>query len=178
MDPARWAFQYSPNMSAPGYSQDGFTFAFPNQDGAHYLVTAVSGSMRGTLVAQYTLREISGAQEVWEWNRANNSCDYGAHAGLYFQKRGDDFSGSNPSGRFFQKNWTRLEGLGTFDVVVPLQADNWVNVNGLSDASGMAATLADLQTVGITFGGGCFAGHGLWTSTGTVLFTMNSYKLQ
>jgi len=178
MDPTRWAFQYSPNISAPGYAQDGWSFVFPIQDGAHYLVTGVSGYARGTITARYTLKELSGNPVTWEWNRANNPCDYGAHASLYFQKRGDDFTDKNPSGRFFQKTWTRLEGLGTLSMTVPLDPDHWTNILNQADPAGFAATTADLQTVGITFGGGCFAGHGLWTSSGTVLFTMESYKME
>jgi hypothetical protein len=179
MDATRWAWQFSSNVAPPATSSDGWSFTFPNVDGAHYLVHPVNGYLRGSLHVQFYLQELGGVTALWQWDRSNNGCPDGAHVSLYMQKRGDDFTATNPNGRFFQPlPFINIDNLGSYDVLVPVDPAHWINVNGQQDPAGFAATTSDLQAVGLVFGGGCFAGHGLWTDPGSVMFVMQSYRVE
>ena len=45
------------------------------------------------------------------------------------------------------------------------------------DANRFAATKAAMQEIGMTFGGGCFFGHGVSVANGTATFQLLSYSL-
>jgi hypothetical protein len=71
---------------------------------------------------------------------------------------------------------------GQFTVIVPLDVSDWDNVNGsytlAEREAGFADVLANLGKVGVVFGGGCCAGHGVDVSNGTARFTLLDYTIQ
>ncbi|MEQ1896852.1 MAG: hypothetical protein ABL971_05615 [Vicinamibacterales bacterium] len=73
---------------------------------------------------------------------------------------------------------------GGGSLTVPVTPDRWGSVFGTKGnaspaaVAGFEATLADLATVGMTFGGGCFAGHGVNISGGTARFILTSFLAQ
>jgi len=53
---------------------------------------------------------------------------------------------------------------GTFSLTVPFTPERWSDADGVfgqNNLAGFAATLAHPRYVGMTFGGGCFFGHGV-----------------
>lgn len=53
----------------------------------------------------------------------------------------------------------------------------WTDVNGQNDPGGFAAAIANPYAIGFTFGG-MFAGHGVWTTSGSATFKVNSFTVQ
>lgn len=68
------------------------------------------------------------------------------------------------------------------DITVPLTPDQWSDVYGVIGTNALAgfqAALKNTQNVGMTFGGGCFAGHGLNINPGaTYQLLVLSYGIQ
>jgi hypothetical protein len=48
----------------------------------------------------------------------------------------------------------------------------------MQDQYGFNLLLGDLQAIGMTFGGGCFAGHGLFVTGGTATFILKEFQLK
>ena len=72
---------------------------------------------------------------------------------------------------------------GSATLTVPLTADQWSSVNGKfgnADASataGFQAALKSVTSLGLTFGGGCFFGHGVNVRGGTARFVLSKYEV-
>ena len=66
---------------------------------------------------------------------------------------------------------------------VPLKPDQWSSVEGqLGNANAQATAgwnqaLKKVQYLGLTFGGGCFFGHGISVSGGTATLTISAFDL-
>lgn len=68
-------------------------------------------------------------------------------------------------------------------ISVPLAPGNWSDANGhySSDSgytAGFNATVANLQQVGVSFGGGCYYDTGIGVTSGTGSFTLNTIAAQ
>jgi hypothetical protein len=72
---------------------------------------------------------------------------------------------------------------GSMVITVPLTPANWSDVNGqvgnLNSQTlvGFAASLQNVSMVGMTFGGGCFFGHGVNVNGGTAEFQVLDYRI-
>jgi hypothetical protein len=182
MAASAWVFQYSPNMppQPSASSGGGWYFDFPSVDGVHYLVTAVSGAVTGTITLNYEV-STTGTPVFDFHTKPNNTCNTPPGAvSLYFQRRGDDITGRGTLGsyRFFTRPMVSILKAGPATLSVPLDPSQWINVWGQNDATGFAAAIADLQAIGMTFGGGCFAGHGVFVTGGTARFIATGYSVQ
>lgn len=171
-----WVFQFSPNMPSQPTPDGagGYYFYFPSQDGVHYLTqgrkTAISGTM--TLTANVLL---TGNPVFVSSDPNSNACPGGAHVDLYFQRAGDD--GQNEFYRWFANTRQSIVS-GELTYAVPLVVDNWGDVYARRDAAQFAAAMASPQAVGMTFGVGCFAGHGVYVTGGQATFTIKSFTIQ
>jgi hypothetical protein len=73
--------------------------------------------------------------------------------------------------------------LGTVDnkvvtVSCPLVSTSWSDVDGHTDPTQFAATLANMGNVGLTFGGSNGWGHGVRLVSGTSRFELLGYTIQ
>ena len=69
---------------------------------------------------------------------------------------------------------------GPVSLTVPLQGEKWTAVNGMSGVqqpNGFAAALAHPANIGLTFGGGCFFGHGVFIDGGTATLTVTGFSI-
>ncbi len=101
---------------------------------------------------------------------------------LYFQQRGDDWSGS---ARYETYRWYYTPGTimpltaGEFEMVAPLDG-NWTAIQMSSretEPGRYAAAIADATEVGFVLGGGDGYGHGVYSEGGPVRFTIISYEV-
>lgn len=172
-----WVFQYSPGMVAPSPDGGGgVLFDFPAQDGVHYLVIGRTAPMTGAIYMDYEVTLSQGATLVGPADPTNN-CPPLPHFSLYFQRQGDDVTNA----AFQSYRWFGAFNnivAGRTNLTVPLVGTLWTNVFGRQDAAGFAAALANPQVVGMTFGAGCFAGHGLFVTGGTARFHIRSFSVQ
>jgi hypothetical protein len=70
-------------------------------------------------------------------------------------------------------------GAGAFSVAVPLDAARWSSVLGARGdqaPEAFASAIADVSAMGVTFGGGCFFGHGVYVTGGTATWALTNYE--
>jgi hypothetical protein len=105
-----------------------------------------------------------------------------AYVTLMLQKQDDDY------GTDFSRWWTTYQyrgelKAGEYTLTVPLDPANWSSVFGhganTSPATlqGFHDALNNLGHVGMTFGGGCCAGHGVMVTGGTARFVLEGYSI-
>ena len=154
MDAAAWSFRYSPGMPEHPVAalNGGWQFDFPMQDGVHYLTTPMTADLRGKSITVKT--EITG-EAAYAWHADN--CNAPARARIMVQRQGDDLRSA--SGRWWADTPLDLRP-GVVTITVPIAPERWSNVEGRRD--GFEDAMANPGYVGLTFGGGCFFGHGVW----------------
>ena len=184
MNAGAWSFSYSPTMPAhPSPHPDGWSFDFPAQDGVHYLVQPVTGYVSGTVRAAFRIETTGTPFFDWRTN-PNNTCDTAASVRLYLQRRGDDFTAAKEFFRWWSNPVSYTLAQGAAKLVAPLNAAQWSSVLGKRGTDSAAATqgfeaaIADLGNVGMTFGGGCFFGHGVFVTGGTARFIATGYAVR
>jgi len=176
LDPVQWQFSFSPGM--PRNPREGLEFDFPQgpdtaaAPSVHYLTRASPGSPTGQkLIIDWEVSEVGTVVYNGALGDVANNCGPPAYFSLYLQRRGDDLKGTPGTTEFyrwFARIATLRPGLGS--AVVSLNGEGWVGVLGKSGKdypAQFAATLASLDRVGLTFGWGCFSGHGVNVQTGT-----------
>jgi hypothetical protein len=186
-----WDFLFSPGMPEhPQQVEDGWTFSFPRFEGplpcrdslasdcpsVHYLLTRGGGPIIGHYIAMTV--EISGSPEFRYKLRANNTCDAPASVRLLIQRKDDDYT------KEFHRWWSnplaiKLEP-GRHSINVPLTPDQWSSVLGKKGNAApreFAAALNDVEYIGMTFGGGCFFGHGVNVSGDEATFTLKAFAV-
>ena len=72
---------------------------------------------------------------------------------------------------------------GSQTMTIPLTPDRWSSVLGkfgnydAASLAGFSAALQNVSSLGLTFGGGCFFGHGVNVSNGTARFILSDYSV-
>jgi hypothetical protein len=177
-----WEIRYSTDVSlnarAPGQE---FSFNFPRLPGSvHYITKPATLAAGGAARATFTVTT-KGDPAFGYHTAADNTCDKPAAVHLFLQRQGDDMSGK---GRYeFYRWWSNAgvvlkEGSATLDVA--LKPALWTSVFGKTgevNPDAFAAAVGHLGNVGVTFGGGCFYGHGVSVVNGSALFTMRRFAV-
>ena len=172
-----WAIRYSPNMpSNPQLSTGGFYFDFPAPPGSVHYVTKGAASIGAVLTAKFDITA-TGAPVFNYKLEPSNTCDSSAKVRLFFQRKGDDLSAV---GDLQYYRWWSTKGYelapGAGELVVAVTPDQWTSVYGKQDPVQFQAALDNVDNVGMTFGGGCFYGHGVNVTNGTARFTLHSFN--
>lgn len=154
----------------------GYYFDFPPSPGGVDYIFRSSGAVKAgqTMSIAFSL---SGTGLV---KPCANSGTGPARLRLYFQRKGDDWSGSRQFE--FYRWWSTanvvLDALGDFTLSAVLDPAQWSSVLGRTgDAApkAFADALAKANVVGFTFGAS-FAGHGDYAD-GPVRFRLNSFAI-
>lgn len=92
--------------------------------------------------------------------------------------------GNGEFDRWWANGTSYLMADGSFQILAPLVQDgSWGSVFGKSNIydnasrAGWVKALQHVSNVALTFGGGCFAGHGVY-ATGPAQFTMQRFQVQ
>lgn len=185
MNPGQWMFQFSPGMPTnPISAGSGWQFQFPPQDGVHYLVALVSGRLVGNSISTSFSITKDAATQFTEVQPCDTNTN-GGSVRLFFQQRGDNLSGVGAYE--FYRWWSRtamlLSDLPT-GMTTAIDPSQWSSVYGKSGSSsdqittaGFYTALADVQAIGMTFGG-CFGGHGVFVTGGNATMAVTSYNIQ
>jgi hypothetical protein len=137
--------------------------------------TSISGS-----TLSMTLKVTTTGSPVFDYNsEAINTCVTPATVRPFF------WGALNPNAnesRWWSNPIAYVLGPGTVTLTVPLTGDHWMDVDGHygNDSvgqPGFLASLANVGSIGMTFGGGCFLGHGVNVSGGTATFELVSYRI-
>ena len=177
LDASKWSFFFSPGM--PEHPYPPLSFDFPSQDGVHYLLTGYDKPLTDKTAITAVIAIQSSPDAVFEYGYGinGNTCIVPASTRIMIEQRNDDLQAS--SGR-----WWSVAGLllrdGSASLTVPLTPDAWSNVDGINGIvvpDQFAAALANVGNIGLTFGGGCFFGHGVFVSSGTASFTLTKFEV-
>jgi hypothetical protein len=110
-----------------------------------------------------------------------NTCQTPAHVRPFV------WANANASGdndRWWSNPASYQLAAGSATLTVPLTPGRWSNVNGTFGTSSPAAlaaftaALRNVSSLGLTFGGGCFFGHGINVKGGTARFVLSEYRIE
>lgn len=193
MQASSWQITYSPTMPAnPSQAPDGWYFDFPVYDhepttdcrktsadqcpSVHYVTTRYNSGLNATALRIAWRVDETGAPKYQALLEPANTCLPGDGSfRLFLQRIGDPMDLSQgPSMRFWSPPTTLKSGAQS--MTVDLDQLIWTNVSGQHDANGFSAVLANLGSIGVTFGGGCFAGHGVNLNSGGSRFTTTAFE--
>lgn len=183
---------HSPSSLVPlSNNEFGLTFTLPlvasftpgvDNGSLHYLQIPFSKPLTGYAAVTFEVWvSVTGKPIVNYDLEPSNVCVSDAHARAIINT--GDYS-AQPYGRWYAHNIAIdvTEAVKRekrrYVVTVPLNADEWSGVDGeMGDSNanaqvGFATALHNVELVGLVFGGGCFYGHGLSTTGGTVTFTI------
>lgn len=176
--PVGWQQQFGAGVTL---SVKGQTFSFnvpTNPNHVNYVVKAPVAAMTGykSITVSFGITATSDAAYTYIFD-ANNTCGGPPKMTLYFQQKGDN--GQEDTFRWWAHTRFVFQP-GTQTVTIPLDPTQWGSVFGHTAStllSGWNAALANPQGAGMTFGGGCFDGHGLAMTKGSAVFTLMSYTI-
>ena len=195
---ANWSIQYSPGMptrpTAGGLGTWYFDFPtdsnYPacidspnaNCNSVNYVTDSYSSP--ATQSVTMTFQILTTGTPIFNYvMETDNTCHTPPSVRLFLERRNDDFTEE------FYRWWANpisyeLQSTsGNVTMTVPLAPDQWSSVYGKAgnyDAvafAGFQDTLSNLGHVGMTFGGGCFFGHGVNVSAGTARFILIGYTI-
>jgi hypothetical protein len=176
MEPAAWLILYSPGMPAnPSRAATGsWYFDFPVGPEAagvasvHYVTTRTNGAIANATNLRIEFAIDEHGSPTYQFRlKADNKCDPPANFSLFIQQQGDTLTAAEPYKRWWSAEMAPLKA-GAGSMTVPLNKDGkWLSVFGergdasSAAAAGFAMAKANLGALGLTFGGGCFRGHGV-----------------
>ena len=182
-----WDIRYSPGMPEhPERDGKGWRFSFPQYDGAlpcgvicpsvGYVTTRAAAPLNGLSIAITV--EITGPG-IFEYRLdPDNTCWRPAAVRLFIQRRDDD--DSQDSYRWWSNPAAINLRQGDHSLDVPLTPDQWSNVLGEKGdvvREEFYAALENVESIGMTFGGGCFFGHGVNVSGGPATFVVKKLEI-
>lgn len=181
-----WNIQYSTGVTLqaiPGML--GFQFLFPGARGsAHYLTTPYTAPLNGSLLL--SIQITSDIEPVFGYFFGpDNPCVNPAHVRLYFEhymKPPLTIADGQDDWRWWSNPAAIQLAPGTATLSVPLSPELWSDVYGMfgdDDPQGFSDTVAHPGAVGMTFGGGCFFGHGVNVTNGAhAYFSVVGFAVQ
>lgn len=177
-----WTFHSNTNGTTLQNTSSGFRFNFPMSPGyVNYCMYSLNKAISGEMVCTF---QITGTDPVFNGILRDQTAAFPPPGiRLWFQRKGDDWSAAIGGGsyRWWSTDWRILaDELGAVrGIQVPLTPDRWTNVRGRTgtqDPGGFAAALQNCGSVGMTFGGGNFAGHGVNLLNGSAVFDMRQFS--
>ncbi len=193
---AGWRIQYSPSMPAdPTAGGPGIWYLnFPSDpnypacvatstcESLNYVTNLYSGQAANSV--SMTFQIITTGEPAFHGALdPDNNCSTPATVRLFLERKNDDFS------QEFYRWWANPTSYalqatpGDVTLSVPLTPGQWSSVFGKfgnHDAAALAGfqdALTNLGRVGMTFGGGCFFGHGVNVTGGTARFVLVDYTI-
>jgi len=195
LDPRQWLIHdgaWTPvTHPKPLTGMAGWYFDVPDaSDSVNYVMVPYTTAMRPSQSVSFTAQiVVTSGTPVFNYRlEPGNTCEYPAHARAHFartaptnRKAFEDEIYAPDNFRWWANPTAMVLEAGTATVTVPLDPAQWSDTNGTFgdvDPIGFAAALAAPGTIGLTFGGGCFFGHGVNVSGGTARFLLTSYTVQ
>ena len=182
----KWYFQYFKNMPKNPTSNGagGWYFDFPDINGAvSYVTDTPPKSLLPKVISKpYSLKikgKITASEDaVFDYKTEDfNTCVVPATVRLLMMK--------NMYGEY--NRWWAKEGIelknGAFEISVPIDPAMWSSVYGkfgnfnAESLKGFWSAFQKKSFLGLSFGGGCFYGHGVRMSSGSARFELTSIEV-
>lgn len=189
MNAEAWSILYSPGMPPHPAPQTGggWYFEFPTDpNSVHYVLAAVNVAASSYVEANILVTNTKTPVFVYDFQR-QNTCGSPAHVRFLLQEKGDDLSGTN--GKQYFRWWSNRVAYQLAPGQANMKASltdlsQWTSVFGekanatAAAAAGYKQAIANLGSVGFSFGGGCFYGHGVAALGGDARFVVTDYALK
>ncbi len=183
-------YNYNPSgqayaTSVATFSSAGIGFDFLSAPNTAFFMTSqqkdLLGNLTGkTITATFTIQGSTDA--AFTYYGAPGACGLkGPNVRLFFEGNMTgplDYANywwSNP----YSATLASLVG-NTVTLIVPINPGKWSDWNGqwgTTVPDGFAAAAADVSTIGLSFGGGCFFANGVGVSSGNASFVLTSYAV-
>jgi hypothetical protein len=126
--------------------------------------------------------DITGNAPVWAQHPQPTGTDGNpASLTLFLWRQGDDLGGGS-TGKASYRFWCPRRALLTLGsnqtLSCKLDGSVWTNIAGVIDPNGFLTALANTLGLGFTFGGKSFYGHGVYLSSGSATFKINSFTVK
>lgn len=116
---------------------------------------------------------------IFDWHtETGNTCEGTPATARPFIMVNNDFSSE------FGRWWSNPAAIalrdGTYTITVPFTPDRWSSVYGKFGTQAPTEfdwSLSHASQIGLTFGGGCFFGHGVFVPSGTARFVLESFQV-
>jgi hypothetical protein len=184
-----WTAYEGPAPPLTNDATGALTFEFPvipdfvvgtDQGSVNYLEAVRQQPLPAGGWLSITLEVIPTGPVVFNYsNEPDNTCIFDAHARPII-----DTGGNGQYDRWWSNSIAYdLTTGGTVTLTIPLAPDHWSSVFGLVGTAnaqaqaGFTAALQNVQYLGLTFGGGCFYGHGVSVSGGTAQFRLINFLI-
>ena len=135
------------------------------------------GDMTGkSITATFTISGATGAFTYYGEGKPSNPCGTPASVRLYFET--SNAGGFDPTHYWWSNPASAVLANGTVTFKTTVDAAMWSDWNGQTGTSvpdAFAAAAANVTTVGLSFGGGCFFENGVGTTDGLGTFVLDSY---
>ncbi len=153
-----------------------------NCNSVGYVTNSYSGPVTHSVSMTFQI-VTTGAPSFNYVMESDNTCTTPASVRLFLERKNDDFTGE------FYRWWANPVGYelqpmsGNVTLTVALTPDQWSSVYGkvgnydATTLAGFHDVLTNLGRAGMTFGGGCFFGHGVNVSDGTARFVLINYTI-
>jgi hypothetical protein len=160
----------------PPISSGAFTFPGPSGVAGYFYTKPPATIARGQTVR--LVYGIDGSIPVWGVSDTNDVPPATMH--LFLWRSGDDLScnGAMASYRFWAPAGVTLKLGDSQTLTAVLDPSLWTNCYGQRDTSGFGEAIENAMGIGFTFGGQKFFGHGVYLSSGSATFKVNSYTVR
>ncbi len=189
LSPSAWIVRYSSGVRLSALQGlAGWFFAFPTEPGhVNYITTAYTAPLSGTLTFTAQVVVTSGAPVVLPAPEASNVCGTLTSVRAYVEQvykprgPGHGIEFAPATYRWWSNPIAMQLTEGTATVSTPITPDQWSDTEGqfgTDQPAGWAEAFAHPAAVGLTFGGGCFFGHGVVVQEGSARFVLTGFVIQ
>ncbi len=191
LDPRAWSVRYSSGVTLqPLVGMAGWSFVFPSAPGhVNYLTTGYATPIAPTQAVTFTAQIVTlSGSPVFDYGLGpDNPCVQPATVRVYLEQvytpkgPGHDITFAPATYRWWANPIAVVLSPGVYTVTVPFTPDQWSDTDGQSGIDqplGFADALAHPAAIGVTFGGGCFFGHGVSVSGGSARFVLTNMQMQ
>jgi hypothetical protein len=191
LKPEGWVISYSEGVHNRGSTLEAthpdalgnaWAFDFPDSNGHVNYVMVPYGANKShkNIIVTFKVVPISGLPKFVSLDKGCGGVP--ASFRVMLERRGDTLSSSQEFHRWWSNpyNFVLVADSKVHTLTCPLDPEHWSSVFGKfgnQAQSEFDATLKNLAGVGITFGGGCSFGHGVYAVNGKAQFQLIDFQV-
>jgi hypothetical protein len=138
-----------------------------------------SRAVAGTLHVTLRIDATGGQPQFLGAPEAGNTCAAPATLRPFIFANNNDWS--DPFSRWWAAADFVTLAPGSFTLDIPLAPERWTSVNGIAGSAAptqFASALQNVSSLGVSFGAGCFYGHGVYVDGGTARWVLTAYEVR
>lgn len=178
-----WDFRFSPGVPKhpTAINSESWEFWFPTSSSpwgkstVNYLTTPYGAPLAGQIAM--TLQIVTTGAPQFDYGfGASNPCTTPASVRFYIER--GDVGFNTEFSRWWSNPISHQLAAGSTTITAPFDPAQWSSVFGKSGTQApgeFSLALQNVRYVGMTFGGGCFFGHGVSVSNGTAKMIVTNF---